>query len=172
MMSYIMFFQHDACSVRDAIVFPSFQRFHVDGRKRFEYAKCGWVVFFFFKTGKKFGRGVRFRYFSLSLYRDVNVMTPRLFTKLHRHLQHLLPNRQLSHVLSKLGTMTWNYRTHIVTSLLKSKEGKFSSKNRCVRTFFTNRPPWSLTGGWTVFTQRLTIVEKVPIFSNKFTHVL
>ena len=27
-------------------------RFHVDGRKRFEYAKCGWVAFFL-ENGEK-----------------------------------------------------------------------------------------------------------------------
>ena len=27
--------------MRDAIVFQSFQRFYVDGRKKFKYAKCG-----------------------------------------------------------------------------------------------------------------------------------
>ena len=36
---------HDACSVRDAIVFPLFQRLRVDGRKRFEYATYGRLFF-------------------------------------------------------------------------------------------------------------------------------
>ena len=35
----------DACSIRYAIVFPSFLRFRVGGRKRFEYATCGWASF-------------------------------------------------------------------------------------------------------------------------------
>ena len=35
----------DACSMRYAIVFPSFLRFRVGGRKRFEYATCGWTSF-------------------------------------------------------------------------------------------------------------------------------
>ena len=51
MMSYIIYFQHDACTVSDAIVFPSFQRFRVNGRKRFEYAMCEGV--YFLKTEKK-----------------------------------------------------------------------------------------------------------------------
>ena len=94
MMSYIMFFQHDACSVRYAIVFPSFQRFHVDGRKRFEYAKCGWVFFFSLENGEKdlrfeknlneCGRGlIQIRFLFLCHKCDINVMTSRLFTKFH-----------------------------------------------------------------------------------------
>ena len=87
MMSYIMFFYH-------AIVFRSFYRFRVDGRKRFEYPKCLWVVFFleneendlrFQKTPDTCGRGLRFRYFSLSYYRNINVMTSPLFTKRHHY---------------------------------------------------------------------------------------
>ena len=42
LMSY---FKHDACSKRDALVFPSFQLFCVDRRKWFEYATCGCIFF-------------------------------------------------------------------------------------------------------------------------------
>ena len=35
----------DACSIRYAIVFPSFLRFRVGGLKRFEYDTCGWASF-------------------------------------------------------------------------------------------------------------------------------
>ena len=47
---YVIHYKHNACSVGDAIVFPSFWRFRVDGRKRFEYAACGRV---FFTSGEK-----------------------------------------------------------------------------------------------------------------------
>ena len=50
MMPYIFCFQHEACSVRDAVVFSLFWRFRVDGRKRFGYATCGCV---FFENGEK-----------------------------------------------------------------------------------------------------------------------
>ena len=45
MPAYILRFQLEACSVRDAIVFPLFQRFRVDRRKRFRYATSGCVSF-------------------------------------------------------------------------------------------------------------------------------
>ena len=45
LMSYIIYFKHDACSERDALVFPSFQLFCVDRRKWFEYATCGCIFF-------------------------------------------------------------------------------------------------------------------------------
>ena len=55
MMSYIILFQHlSKCPVRDVIVFPSFQRFHVDGRKRFEYATLYMWTHTFSKTEEKF----------------------------------------------------------------------------------------------------------------------
>ena len=39
-VQYIIYYQHDACSVSDAISthFPIVKRFRMDGRKRFEYA--------------------------------------------------------------------------------------------------------------------------------------
>ena len=55
MMSYIILFQHlNKCPVRDVIVFPSFQRFRVDGRKRFEYATLYMWTHTFSKTEEKF----------------------------------------------------------------------------------------------------------------------
>ena len=45
-----------------------------------------------------------------------------------RNLHHLLGNRLLLQVFTKLETITWNYRTHIVTSLLESKEGNSPPK--------------------------------------------
>ena len=55
MVSYIIFFQHlNKCPVRDVILFPSFQRFRVDGRKRFEYATLYMWTHTFSKTEEKF----------------------------------------------------------------------------------------------------------------------
>ena len=54
MVSYIIFFQHlNKCPVREVIVFPSFQRFRVDGRKRFEYATLYMWTYTFSKTEEK-----------------------------------------------------------------------------------------------------------------------
>ena len=50
MKLYIIYLYHDACSIRGAMVFPSFLRFRVDERKRFEYATGGRT---FFESGGK-----------------------------------------------------------------------------------------------------------------------
>ena len=51
MMSFIINYYHNACSVRDTIVFPLFTVLRMGGRKRFEYATCG--CFFFSEKGRK-----------------------------------------------------------------------------------------------------------------------
>ena len=43
MMSYIIHFQHNACSIMKLWYFHRFSRFRVDGWLRFEYATCGCV---------------------------------------------------------------------------------------------------------------------------------
>ena len=62
--------------------------------KTIRIPKCGWVFFFleneekdlrFQKNPDTCGRGLRFRYFSLSYYRNINVMTSPLFTKRHHY---------------------------------------------------------------------------------------
>ena len=59
---------HDACSVRDAIVFPLFQRLRVDGRKRFEYATYGRLFF-----RKQTEKNLRFKKYQDTCGRDLSL---------------------------------------------------------------------------------------------------